>query len=292
MARLRSNGIEIEYESRGEGPPVVLIMGVGAQLLFWDERFCEMLAARGFRVIRFDNRDTGLSTRLDGAGVPDIRRLIPRFLLGRPLEVPYTLDDMADDVDGLLGGLGLESAHVVGASLGGMVAQTLALRHPGRVRTLTSIMSAPGGRRALLGKPRAILSLLKPPARGRSEAIERHVALFRVIGSPGFPFDEQAHRDLAARAYDRSFYPPGMARQMAAVLASGSRRRALAAVRVPTLVIHGSEDPLIPVSGGRATARAIPGARFMLVDGMGHDLPQGVWPAVVSAIADMAEKYS
>lgn len=277
-------------DERGEGEPLVLVMGVGAQLVLWDERFCDALAGRGFRVVRFDNRDCGLSTHLSAAGVPDVRRLMARWFLGLPVTAPYTIADMADDLAGLLDALALPSAHVVGLSMGGMIAQSLAIRHPGRVRSLTSIMSGPGDRLTSIGTPRAVAALLRPPARDRDEAARRTVEIFRVIGSPGYPLDEGRLADVGARSFDRSSDPAGMARQMAAMFASGSRRAALQAVRAPSLVIHGAADPLLRPAAGRATARAIPGARLLIIPGMGHDLPRPAWPQIIDAIAEVAAR--
>lgn len=290
MPRIRANGIDLEYESIGSGEPLVLIMGLGAQLILWPDEFCEQLAARGFRVIRFDNRDVGLSTKMKGQRVADVRKLMIRGMLGLKVAAPYTLVDMADDVASLLDGLGIESAHFAGASLGGMVAQTTAIVHPSRVRSLTSIMSSTGQRRFVLGKLGAIKTLMGPSPRNRDEAIERSEVFYRVCGSTGFPIDWDRIRDVAGRAYDRCFYPAGFVRQMAAITATGSRHGALKFLRVPTTVIHGSEDPLIRASAGRATARAIPGAKLRIIDGMGHDLPEQVWPTVVGDIAEVADR--
>ncbi len=288
MPRVAANGIELCWESLGEGPPLVLIMGIGAQLVHWPDGFCEQLAARGFRVVRFDNRDTGLSTKLDGQPVPRLSSLLPRALLGLRIDAPYTLEDMAADVVGLLDALDIERAHIVGASLGGMIAQMMAIEHGSRVQTLTSVMSSTGSWASTVGRPSAIRVLLRRPPRSRDEAMDFAVTFFRTVGSPGFDFDEDAIRQRAAVAYDRCFYPPGFGRQLAAALATGDRTKALAGVQAKTLVIHGSEDPLIRPVFGMATARAIPGARLRLIEGMGHDLPEGAWPIVAEAIASHA----
>jgi pimeloyl-ACP methyl ester carboxylesterase len=290
MPRARANGMEIEYESFGdpEDAPLLLVMGLGAQMILWHEEFCDALADRGFHVVRFDNRDVGLSTKLDHAGLPDLMGALAAAGQGQPVEAPYRLRDMADDAAGLLDALDLESAHVVGASMGGMIAQTLAIEHPGRVRTLTSIMSTTGDPSLPQAKPEAMAVLLTPAPTERAAAIEHGVRLWRTIGSPGFPFDENEVRALAARAFDRGPSPAGVARQLVAIVASGSRRDALAAVRAPTLVIHGAADPLIPVEAGRATAAAVPGAELVEIDGMGHDLPRLLWPTFIDAIAKHA----
>lgn len=287
MPRATSNGIELEYEIIGEGEPLLLIMGLGAQMVLWPDEFCERLAARGYQVIRFDNRDIGLSTKLDDAGVPRVMKMIARSFVGLPVTAPYDLRDMADDTVGLLDHLGIESAHVVGASMGGMITQTMAIMHPHRMRTMTSIMSTTGGRRVSYGHPKSIATLLQKPAKSRSEAIERQVEFFRVTGG-SLARDEDKVRERAGRAYDRSFYPKGVARQIAAITASGNRTAALRYVRVPALVMHGSEDSLVPLRGGKATAKAIPGARFHLVRGMGHDFPEPAFPEIVDAISSHA----
>ena len=290
MPRAAANGLQIEYQTFGEpdDPPLLLVMGLGAQMILWHEEFCAALAERGHYVVRFDNRDAGMSTKLDHAGFPDVLGALSAAAQGRRVDAPYRLCDMADDAAGLLDALDLESAHVVGASMGGMIAQTLAIEHPGRVRTLTSIMSTTGDPSLPQAKPEAMAVLLTPAPTERAAAIEHGVRLWRTIGSPGFPFDENEVRALAARAFDRGPSPAGVARQLVAIVASGSRRDALAAVRAPTLVIHGAADPLIPVEAGRATAAAVPGAELVEIDGMGHDLPRLLWPTFIDAIAKHA----
>ncbi len=292
MPRVRANGIEIEYDSFGSpsDPALLLVMGLGAQMILWDEEFCGGLASRGHRVIRFDNRDIGLSTKLEGRPCASPLEAMQAQLSGQPFQSAYTLAEMADDAAGLLDALGIAQADVAGASMGGMIVQTLALRHPGRVRTLTSIMSTTGARDLPPAKPEAMQVLLTPAPAERAANIERAVVASRAIGSPGFPFDEPRVRARAARAYDRSFYPEGMARQLVAILASGSRREALREVRAPSLVIHGKADPLVPVEGGLDTAKSIPGAELLLIEGMGHDLPAGAWPEIIGAISGHARK--
>lgn len=292
MTQLDVNGLRIEYDHFGDrgARPLLLVMGLGGQMVLWEEEFCRALAERGHFVVRFDNRDVGLSSKLDDAGVPDILDLMQRAARGERLEVPYTLDDMADDAAGVLDGLGLESAHVCGASMGGMIAQTLAIRHPQRVRSLTSIMSTTGSPDLPAAAPEAMAVLLGPPPATRAEAIEQHLKTWRVIGSPGYPLDEARTRERGAMLYDRSFHPQGAARQLAAILAHGSRKQALAAVKAPALVIHGAADPLVPLAGGRDTAEAIPGAELRVFEGMGHDLPPALWPQLVEAIAALTER--
>ena len=292
MPRARANGMEIEYQTFGDpaDPTLLLVMGLGGQMILWHEEFCEALAARGHHVVRFDNRDVGLSTKLDHTGLPDVMGALSAVAQGRPIDAPYRLRDMADDAAGLLDALDLESAHVVGASMGGMIAQTLAIEHPDRALTLTSIMSTTGEPGLPQARPEAMGALLTPAPTERAAAIEHGLRLWRTIGSPGFPFDEGEVRERAALAFDRGQSPAGVARQLVAILASGSRRAALASVRAPTLVIHGAADPLIPVEAGRATAAAVPGAELLVIDGMGHDLPRALWPTFVDAIVKHAAR--
>ena len=292
MPRIATNGIELEYESFGgaKSPALLLIMGLGAQMILWDEEFCELLAGRGFRVIRFDNRDVGGSTKLEHAGAPNVAGALAAVAQGRPPQAPYTLHDMAEDTVGLLGALGIDAAHVVGASMGGMIAQTLAIRHPRRVRTLTSIMSTTGNPSLPPANPAAMRVLVTPAPMERGPYIEHHIEVAKVIGSPGFPFDTEAVRSRAARTFDRGVFPAGVARQLVAILASGNRKPALSSVRAPTLVIHGLADPLIPIAAGRDTAEAVPGAEFFEIEGMGHDLPREIWPRLVDAIAKNAAR--
>ena len=295
MAHAAANGIQIEYETFGDrdAAPLLLVMGLGAQMIMWEEGFCEQLAAEGFFVIRYDNRDTGLSTRFDEAGLPDLGALMTAVATGQPAPAgtaPYSLEDMADDGIGLLDALGIEAAHIVGASMGGMIVQAMAIRHPARVLSLCSIMSTTGDRSVGAPTPEAIGALLSPPPANREEAMDRGVEAYKVIAGGGFPMDEERVRRRAARAYDRAFYPPGISRQLAAILAAEDRTPALGKVAVPTLVIHGEADPLVTASGGEATARAIPGAELLMIPGMGHDLPEPAWPRIIGAIAANARK--
>jgi pimeloyl-ACP methyl ester carboxylesterase len=283
-----SNGIELAYQEIGDpdGEPLLLIMGLATQMLGWDEGFCALLAGRGFRVVRFDNRDIGRSTKIDSAGLP--RRT--DMLLGRRRTAPYLLRDMAADTTGLMDHLGIGSAHLVGASMGGMIAQTVAVRRPERARSLVSIMSTTGNR--WLGVPawKAFGTLFARPDPGREAAVEHTVKIFRTIGSPAFPMDEERLRALAGASYDRSHSRAGIARQLHAVTASGDRTEALRKLRLPATVIHGTSDPLIRPLAGRATARAIPGSHLRLIDGMGHDLPQELWPTIVDEVAATAAR--
>jgi pimeloyl-ACP methyl ester carboxylesterase len=245
-----------------------------------------MLVERGFHVVRYDNRDCGRSTKFDSVRPPGIGELARR----RPRNPAYTLDDMAGDAAGLLGHLGVESAHVVGASMGGMIAQTQAVLHPRTVRSLVSIMSTTGSRWA--GNPalRAYPVLLRRPPRDREGYVESAMRVLKLIGSPGFERDEEATREMIALSWERGITAAGTGRQLAAILASGNRTRAIGSITAPTLVVHGTEDRLVAPSGGRATARAIPGARFLAIEGMGHDLPRGAWPRIADSIAENASR--
>ena len=291
MHAARNQDVVIAYETSGPpgGEPLLLISGTGAQMLIWPEDFCAALAARGFHVARFDNRDTGLSTHLTGTPAPG---WLTTML--RPSAAPYRLQHMADDALAVMDALGWPDAHVMGASLGGMIAQELAIRHPGRVRTLTSIMSTPSARIATMPTIAAMRALARAagtPATCPDQAAERAVALKKVIGSPGYPPDEPTVRDIARRSFQRH---PGAEeddlRQRAAVIASRDRRSTLAGLRVPALVIHGDHDPVIRPKGGRATAAAIPGARLISYPGMGHDLPRPLWPSILDEICILAER--
>lgn len=292
--RATANGIEIEYETFGppDGEALLLIMGLGAQLTLWDPEFCEELADRGYYAIRFDNRDVGLSTYFDHAGVPDLTRLTSGAREEANFEIAYSLDDMADDAVGLLEALSIERAHVVGASMGGMIAQAVAIRHPRRVRSLVSIMSATGNPDGPQAKPAVLAKLLAPPAANREAQIEQSLELRRTIGSPGFPFDQRRARRNAARDYDRAFHPQGAARQTAAIASHGDREAALRQLAVPTLVIHGSDDPLVPLGNGERTARAIPDAELLVIEGMGHDIPPDLFARIADAIAGNAKRAS
>jgi len=264
---------------------LLLVSGLGQQLIGWDEGFCAQIAGRGYRVIRYDNRDVGLSTRFDDAGVPNIPALAQAAMQGQAIESPYTLRDMADDAVGLLDALEIESAHIVGASMGGMISQAIAIHHPQRVSTLTSIMSTTGDPSLPPAKPEAMAALVTPAPTDRAGYLDYAVRTWRVFNGPGFPYDEAITREKAGQAFDRGLSPAGTARQLNAVIASGSRREALKSVTIPTLVIHGDSDSLVPVEGGTDTANSIPGAELMIVEGMGHELPPLAWPQIIDAIA-------
>jgi pimeloyl-ACP methyl ester carboxylesterase len=282
-----ANGIEIAYEEFGDpnGKPLVLIMGLATQMIHWDEDFCGLLADRGYRVVRFDNRDIGHSTKIDSAGVPRTGPMM--FGYGKPA---YLLRDLADDTVGLFDHLGIEAAHVVGASMGGMVAQQTAIDHPRRVLSICSIMSTTGNRRYRFPRWRAFALLVAKPPSSREGYVEQAVKTFKVIGSPAYPMNEARFRELVGRAYDRSFYPPGVARQLHAINCSGNRTRGLRGLDLPAVVIHGTEDPLVRPIGGRETARAIPGARLRMIEGMGHDLPPELHQRFVDEIDSNAQR--
>ena len=271
MPRATSNGIEIEYETFGAlaAPPLLLIAGLGSQMLSWDDDFCALLASRGFRVIRYDNRDSGLSTWVEDA---------------------YTLDDMADDAAGLLDALCIAAAHVVGASMGGFIAQLLTLNHPGRVLTLTSIMSGPNGDDQVQPTAEGSAVLMAPAPPTREERIALGLWAKQKLLGPADRFDEPYERARITRAVDRAYHPAGFGRQLGAILVARGRLERLGAVGVPTLVIHGDADILVPVENGRRVAAAVPGARLMEIEGMGHDVPRRVWSQVADAIASLAHE--
>jgi pimeloyl-ACP methyl ester carboxylesterase len=280
--------VELAYETFGDpaDTPVLLVSGLGSQMISYPEELCAGLAARGLFVVRFDNRDVGQSTHLHDAGTPrlgDVRR-------GDLSSVRYDLADMASDAAGLVDALGLASVHLVGVSMGGMISQRVAIDHPDRVRSLTSIMSTTGDRSVGGASEAAQAVLYAPPAQDREGAIARQLETSRVIGSPGFPFDEEMIRARAGLAFDRGHDPAGVARQMGAIVASPDRTADLGRVSVPTLVIHGSDDALVNVSGGRATAAAVPGAELVVIDGMGHDLPRGLWSELTDRITAHIER--
>jgi pimeloyl-ACP methyl ester carboxylesterase len=289
MAQANVNGITIEYDMRGDesGEPLLLVMGLGGQLTDWNEDLVDLLVAEGFRVIRFDNRDAGLSTGFDWEP-PSLAKVAVMMVTPVRPKAGYLLRDMADDAAGLLDALGIESAHVVGASMGGMIAQHLAIDHPAKVKSLTSVMSTTGSRKH--GKPerRLLAKAARLPEPSRENAVERAVQMFRLVA--GENFDESEFRSLAEANIERSYRPEGVGRQMAAIMASPDRTRALRRVKAPTLVLHGLEDPLVRPSGGIATAKAIPGSRLVMYSGMGHDLPRSRWPEVVAAISLLAER--
>jgi pimeloyl-ACP methyl ester carboxylesterase len=282
----RVGEVELCYETYGreDAPALLLVMGLGSQMILWEEGFCAALAAQGRRVIRFDNRDVGRSTIIRCAPPPTLRQL----LLRDRRAAAYSLDDMAEDAVGLLDALGIERADVVGASMGGMIAQLMAINHRERLRSLTSIMSSTGRPWVGLSDPRLLRLILRAPSRSRDRYVEDFTRTMLAIGSRTNPGDPSALRAVAGRCFDRGYHPAGTARQLAAIQTAWDRTGALRRLRLPALVIHGREDRLIHPSGGRATARAIPGARLLMLDGMGHDLPRALWRAILAAIDELA----
>ncbi len=289
--QISANGIALEVEDHGspQGEPLLLIMGLGMQLLGWHEDFVEALVARGFRVIRFDNRDIGLSQGFDAAGVPNLALESLRFLLGLRVKSPYTLSDMAADSVAVLDVLGIDKAHVCGASMGGMIAQRMAARYPERVKSLTLMMTTSGARRlpgASLKVQRAMIS--RPKDQQLASIVEHYVELYGLIGSPAYPPGKDYLRERFARSIRRSYRPAGTARQMVAIAADGDRTPLLGTLRPPTHVIHGAADPLVPVAAGHDLGARIPGATLDVIDGMGHDLPRELWPRFAAGIAGAA----
>ena len=292
MPQIAANGVTLEYEAHGDpaNPPLLLIMGLGAQLTLWPIELIEALVAHGYHVIRHDNRDIGLSTKFTHAGVPELPAVMMALMSGKMPALPYTLTDMAEDAAALLTALGINQAHVVGASMGGMIAQLLAIHHPTRVLSLTSIMSTTGNPMLPPAKPEAMAALMERPTTAElTDVLALGLRISRAIGSPAYPAPEDRLRTRIERDFRRSFHPTGAGRQMAAIMADGDRRERLKAVTAPTLVIHGEDDPLVPVEGGKDTAAAIPGAKLLTIPGMGHDLPVELVGQVADAIAGVAK---
>lgn len=288
MAKTKANGIEIEYETFGRkgDPALLLIMGLGAQLTLWPESLCEGLAGQGFFVVRYDNRDVGLSTDFDKWGVPDLMGAFARLMKGEKVEAPYLLSDMAADAIGLLDALDIDRAHMVGASMGGMIAQVIAGTYPQRTRSLVSIMSTSGRIGLPMGKPEAVAMLSSlPEGPAREQLIAHGIKLRSVIGSPEYPTDPARMRALVERNIDRRYYPAGAARQYLSIMVSGPRVDLLKTVKVPTLVLHGEDDPLLPVECGRDVASLVPGAKIETFPGWGHDVPEQMVPKLVGSIS-------
>lgn len=290
MPRVASNGIELEYDTFGSpaGRPLVLIQGLSAQMLLWYEEFCELLAARGHYVVRFDNRDIGLSSKLDSAGTPNIPLLFAKHQLGFKVTTPYTLTDMAVDTIGLLDALGLRSAHICGSSLGARVAHLIAIGHRDRIRSLTSMMSSTGNPKLPPPHGKVTAMLARAPAYDRAQVIESAVALQKVVAAGDW--DEAAVRELTARAYDRCHHPAGIVRQLAAMLVEPSRVDEIRKVSIPALVVHGKEDPMVPVEGGHDTHECLAGSELLILERMGHELPRAHWPRIVDAISALTER--
>jgi pimeloyl-ACP methyl ester carboxylesterase len=293
MPQIKANGIAIEYETHGpkDGETILLIMGLGAQMTRWPQGLIEMFNDRGFSVVTFDNRDIGLSHKFDEAGPGDVAAIMAARAAGKTPPAAYTLDEMAGDAAGLLDALGIERAHIVGASMGGMIAQMVAANHPHKTLSLTSIMSTTGSPDVPPAKPEAMAILMERPTSQDVDVLAAQaVKSARVIGSPGYPAEDAEVRARFLEDYRRSYYPVGFTRQMAAIMASGDRREALRKIRVPTMVVHGIDDPLVPIEGGRDTAAVIPSAELREIPGMGHDLPAPLYGAVVDAVETVARK--
>ncbi|MCP4757641.1 MAG: alpha/beta hydrolase [Proteobacteria bacterium] len=294
MPNATANEIQIEYETFGDknNSPILMISGLGGQLLTWDKPLCEKLADAGHFIIIYDNRDIGLSTKMEEAGVPDVMAAVTQVMEGKTVNASYTLDDMADDAGGLLDALDIEKAHICGISMGAAICQTVGIRHPNRVLSLIPIYGTTGNPELPPPAPEAIQALLTPPPEGREANIESRFNTFKLIKGNGFPFDEEWHRNLSERSYDRCFYPQGVPRQILATLAHGNRKPALAKVAAPTLVVHGKEDPLVPVEGGKDIADAIRDSELLLIEGMGHDLPilGGAWIQITDRIIEFTAK--
>lgn len=288
MPKTKANGIEIAYETHGDpaAPAILLVMGLGAQLTLWPEEFVDTLVASGFRVVRYDNRDAGLSSDFGAWGPADLPGAIQRFMAGQPVETPYTLHDMAADGTALLDALGIAQAHVLGMSMGGMIAQLIAADRPERTRSLLSVMSTSSRRGLPPGKPEAMKALLtRPEGDDRAKLVEHGMWLRRVIGSPGYPVEEAWLRSFVERNVDRRYYPQGVGRQYLAILASGDRVAALQGLRAPTLVIHGADDPVIHPDCGRDVAALVPGAELEIYPGMGHDIAPALAPVLAERVA-------
>jgi len=294
VAKVKANGIEIEYETAGDkaDPALLLVMGLGAQLTVWPDSFFEGLARQGFYVVRFDNRDTGLSTDFGSAGVPDMVAALQKAMKGERIEAPYLLKDMAADAIGLLDGLGIGRAHMVGASMGGMIVQILAAQYPERTASMVSIMSTSGRRGLPQGKPEALAMLsAQPEGPAREQLVAHGLKLRRAIAGSGYPIPEAELRRFVEKNLDRRWYPEGAARQYLSVLASGDRVEMLKTVKVPTLVLHGEDDPLLPVECGRDVAALVPGAEIQTYPGWGHDFPGGMIPTVIERISKFCKEH-
>ena len=285
MPKILAGDVELFYDERGAGEPILLIMGLATQMIAWEEAFCDQLASCGYRVIRFDNRDVGLSQRFEQIEPISLSSIILRAALNLSVDVPYTLSDMANDAVGILDALGIDSAHIVGASMGGMIGQIMAIEFPNRVKTLTSIMSHPGGRRSFMTFPRVLRVLLRQPSKTREGLIEHYVDVYRVLCGLPDQFDSDRIRTLAAMALDRHPVRGSLPRHIGAIMASGSRRKALRGLQTPTLMVHGTRDPLVRPYGARVMERLIPNARVEWIEDMGHELPTWAWSQIIGAIS-------
>ena len=293
MPKAHVNNIEIEYDTFGNSSskPLLLVMGLGGQMIAWLDEMCEGIANQGFYVIRFDNRDVGLSTKFEEAGLPNLPEIYTKIAMGESVDVPYTLEDMADDAIGVLDHLNVDKAHICGVSMGGMIVQVIAYRHPSRVLSLTSIMSTTGNPELRKPSQELIKELFAPVPLDRETNLRERVKRGRLTYGT-YPYNEERVYELAAKAYDRSFYPQGIMRQVAAIAATGNRKSKLASIKVPTLIIHGKEDPLVPVEGGIDTADAISGAELRLFERMGHSMPPEVAPQIIEALIANTQKVT
>jgi pimeloyl-ACP methyl ester carboxylesterase len=296
MATADANDIQIEYDTFGDPslPAMLLIAGLGSQMITWSDEFCTHIADQGFHVIRFDNRDVGLSSKISEAGIPDIMEMVAAKMGGGVVEAPYALVDMADDAAGLLDAIGISKVHICGRSMGGMIAQEFALNHPDRTLSLTSIYSTTGNPDVPQATPEAMQPMMEPTPTERNAYIKYYVEGFRAWAGKGLPLNEEFYVDMAAKSFDRSFYPQGTARQLAAVVAQTNRKPALGKLKTPTLVVHGDEDPLVPLGAGQDTAEAIPNAELLIIEGMGHELSEmnDYWIRISAAIVDHMRKAS
>ncbi|MCU0594704.1 MAG: alpha/beta fold hydrolase [Desulfobacterota bacterium] len=293
MPQAKANNIHIEYDTFGNpsARPILLIAGLSAQLIYWDEEFCKRLAQAGLYVIRFDNRDAGLSTKLDSSGVPDMSDILRKLMSRQKVTPPYTIEDMASDAVGLLNALNIQKAHLCGMSMGGMIAQSLAIHYPQRVLSLTSIYSTTGNPQLPQPKPEVMSLLLTPPPRDRDLFVRFEIDLFRALTGPRFGFDEKWIRETMGKAYDRSYYPQGTGRQLVAVMTQSNRKAALRDLKVPTLIIHGDSDPLVSVEAAKDAADAVQGAELIILEGMGHDLPHGeAWAQIADHLIAHTKK--
>jgi pimeloyl-ACP methyl ester carboxylesterase len=291
MPKVKINEVEIEYDTIGDptSKPILLIAGLGSQLIAWSDEICENLANNGFFVIRFDNRDVGLSTKFEEAGIPDFMEINAAYARGELPKVPYTLEDMVDDAIGVIDALNIDKAHICGASMGGMIAQILAYKHPARVLSLTVIISTTGNPQLPQGKPEVMTQFFAPVPSEREAYIEETVKRDHLIHG-SFPYDENQGRDYRTKEYDRSYYPEGATRQLAAMAVPGNIKPYISAIQVPTLVIHGREDPFNSFEAGKEIASTIPGAELLIIDGMGHSFPREVMPQVIDAIVKNSNK--
>ncbi len=293
MPRIIANGIELDYETHGDretGRPLMLMRGLGTQRIQWPPVLLDTLVAAGHFVVTFDNRDVGESQWFDEAGVPSIPDVLAAAAEGRDSGLAYDLNDMADDVVGLMDALDIETAHIVGISMGGMITTVVGYRHPDRVRSLVPIMASTGDPDLPPATPEAMEVLMTPAPREREAFIAHHIRTSKVIGSPGFPTPDEDYAEMAGRVFDRAFHPEGTARQYAAVVVTGDRSEDVARIRAPTLVIHGAADPLVPVEGGRDIAKKVPGATILEIEGMGHDVPVALCERIASAISEHTRK--